>query len=112
MQLADAAWAALDAGAEDATVWEIALDRCRVETADSHESRFSSLAPVEQAVLRLAATDGALFGRGAELLAVSRSSAQRTRKRLVDLGQMTVRDDAARVVDPLYADWIRNRFPL
>jgi hypothetical protein len=112
MQVADAAWLALQDGTEAELVWEAALERCRTATADSHEMRFSSLPPADQAVMRLAATEGVLFGRDAELLSLSRSSAQGARQHLVELGQIMVADGRVVVVDPLYADWIRNRFAI
>jgi hypothetical protein len=110
MQLADAAWMAVRDGVDEPSVWEAALARCRAATADSHEMRFSGLSPADQAVMRLAATDGVLFGRGAELLSLSRSSAQLARQHLVELGQIEIVAGRAVVVDPLYSDWIRNRF--
>lgn len=112
MQLADAAWLAVREGVPADSVWEVSLERCRTGTADSHEARFSGLSTADQAVMRLAAADGALFGRGAELLSLSRSSAQHARQRLVDRGQVAEVDGRLVVVDPLYADWIRSRFPL
>jgi hypothetical protein len=112
MQLADAAWVAVNDDVEPTRVWEVALDRCRVATADSHEMRFSGLQPADQAAMRLAASDGVLFGRGAELLSLSRASAQLARQRLVQRGQLIELDDRVVVVDPLYADWIRRRFPI
>ena len=111
MQLADAAWQAAQDGVRSTDVWDHALDRCRIATADGHELRFSGLSTAEQAVMRLAATDGVLFGRDAELLALSRSSAQHARRRLLDHGQISD-DGRVTVIDPLYADWIRNRFSI
>jgi hypothetical protein len=112
MQLADAAWALRHEGAESTRVWAQALDRCRLATADGHETRFSGLRPADQAVMRLAAAGGVLFGRGAELLSLSRSSAQNARSRLLERGQIVEVDKRVAVVDPLYADWIRHRFPI
>ncbi len=112
MQLADAAWTVWNDGTDESMVWSEALDRCRLATADSHETRFSALQSADQAVMRLAASDGVLFGRDAELLALSRSSAQAARSRLVERGQIIETDRGVEVVDPLYADWIRNRFPI
>jgi hypothetical protein len=112
MQLADAAWVAANDDVEPTRVWEVALDRCRVATADSHEMRFSGLQPADQAAMRLAASGGVLFGRGAELLSLSRASAQLARQRLVQRGQLIELDDRVVVVDPLYADWIGRRFPI
>ena len=112
MQLADAAWTIWNDGVEPVSVWAEALERCRHATADSHETRFSGLQPADQAVMRLAASDGILFGRDAQLLAISRSSAQHARARLLERGQIVESDRRVEVVDPLYADWIRNRFPI
>jgi uncharacterized protein len=117
MQLADAAWVACNgagagAGAVGVSAWAEALERCRWATADGHETRFSSLQSADQAVMRLASTDGVLFGRDAELLSLSRSSAQAARTRLVERGQIVLSDRGVDVVDPLYADWIRRRFPI
>ena len=111
MQLADAAWSAWNDGVEQAAVWAEALDRCRRATADSHETRFSALPSADQAVMRLAANGGVLFGREAEFLSLSRSSAQAGRARLVERGQIIEAERGVVVVDPLYADWIRMRFP-
>lgn len=112
MQLADAAWLAWSDGTDDADVWAEALEGSRRATVDSHETRFSALATADQAVMRLAAIDGVLFGRNAELLALSRSSAQGARTRLVQRGQIFETSAGVAIVDPLYADWIRHRFPL
>lgn len=112
MQMADAAWIAVRDGIDTGSVWEVALQRCRAGTADSHETRFSGLAPADQAVMRLAATDGVLFGRDAKLLSLSRSSAQHAREHLVEQGQIAVDGGRLVIVDPLYADWIRGRFTI
>ena len=112
MQLADAAWVAQQNGIDAGVVWATGLERCRVATADSHETRFSGLSPADQAVMRLAATDGALFGRDAELLSLSRSSAQHARRHLIDQGQISIDDGRVTIIDPLYADWIRGRFTI
>jgi hypothetical protein len=112
MQLADAAWLVIHAGHPAEHVWADALERCRMATADGHETRFSSLPAAEQAVLRLAATSGVLFGQDAQLLSLSPSSAQRARAALVERGQLVMDDRGVHLVDPLYADWVRRRFPL
>ncbi len=118
MQLADAAWSIVTssgAGADALAgehLWAEALDACRRSTASGHEIRFAGLPSADQAVMRLASTDGVLFGRDAELLALSASSARAARHRLLAVGQILERDGRVVVVDPLYADWIRNRFPL
>jgi hypothetical protein len=112
MQLADAAWIVANDDIDVRSVWELALERCRVGTADSHETRFSTMSPADQAAMRLAASHGVLFGRDAELLSLSRSSAQHARQRLIERGQIVSVGHAVVVVDPLYADWIRHRFPI
>lgn len=112
MQLADAAWVVWSDGVDPPSVWPDALDRCRRATVDSHETRFSALQPADQAVMRLAAAEGVLFGRVAELLSLSRSSAQGARARLLERGQIVETDHRLEIVDPLYADWIRHRFPI
>jgi hypothetical protein len=112
MQLADAAWSAVNDGIDGVAVWETALERCRNETANSHETRFSGMSPADQAVMRLAASDGVLFGRDAELLSLSRSSAQHARHHLIEQGQIATNAGRVVVVDPLYADWIKHRFTI
>lgn len=112
MQLADAAWAARQSGIDDAEVWSSALERCRQATLESHETRFAGESSADQAVLRIVAGDEALFGRHADVLSLSRSSAQQGRHRLLDRGHLEPRGDRLHVVDPLYADWIRTRFPI
>lgn len=110
MQLADAAWnAVLDGSTEP---WVDALAEVRKATAPGHETRFSATAPADQIVLRLVAVKEPLFGRAAELLELSRSSAQNSRRRLVATGQIADDDGSCAVVDPLYGDWIAHRFPL
>ena len=39
-------------------------------------------------------------------------SGQASRDRLVDLGEIARVGNQWRVVDPLYADWLRRRFPI
>lgn len=112
MQLADAAWTASQDGVDEGQVWAAALERCRSATVESHETRFAGESSADQAVLRIVAGDEALFGRQADVLSLSRSSAQQARRRLLDRGQLIKRDDHLQVVDPLYADWIRTRFPI
>lgn len=79
MQLADAAWAARQAGVDEPQIWTSALERCRTAAVESHETRFAGESSADQAVLRIVAGDEALFGRQAEVLSLSRSSAQQAR---------------------------------
>lgn len=109
MQLADAAWRVRDAD-DHAQIWESALAAVRIATADGFEVRFSSLPTADQAVLRLVADGEPLHGRAAEALAVSSSSADRSRRSLTDDGQIADEKGLV-VVDPLFGDWLRHRFP-
>lgn len=113
MQLADAAWRLTDARASSTGLWSDAIEEIRFSTADGFELRFSYLSTAEQAVMRLAAGDGVLHGRGAELLSLSASSADNAKRLLIDRGQIEKTLGAkVRVIDPLFGDWIRRRFPL
>jgi hypothetical protein len=113
MQLADAAWRLVPPGDEgtDAT-WAEALDRVRSATADGNERLYSALQEKERSVLRVLASGGAVFGAQAELLDLGGGAAQHARQRLVELGHVVVRGSRHEVVDPVFADWIRNRFPI
>ncbi|HSL57770.1 MAG TPA: hypothetical protein VK866_08005 [Acidimicrobiales bacterium] len=110
MQLADAAWSAVEQGSTSA--WAEALEAVRRAAAPGSETRFSATAPADQAVLRLVAAGEPLFGRAAQLLELSRSSAQNSRSRLLANGQIDESDGRYVVVDPLYGDWIAHRLPL
>lgn len=109
MQLADAAWQATEEGSDDP--WPDALATVRASTVGGHETRFSGATSADQTVLRLLAADEGLFSRAAGLLDLSRSSAQSSRARLVDAGQIAERNSRLAIVDPLYGDWIATRFP-
>jgi hypothetical protein len=39
-------------------------------------------------------------------------TAQHARRRLVDRGHLTSGDSGVSIVDPVFADWIRRRFPI
>jgi hypothetical protein len=113
MQLADAAW---DISPPDTDpppdLWGRALEAVRAQTDAGHEVRYASLRSADQAVLRIVASGESIFGRAGELLDLSASSGQNARRRLVDTGQLAQRDEDLFVVDPLFADWLRRRFPL
>lgn len=113
MQLADAAWRVVQDDVPDVRVWADALDAVRTSTESGFELRFAGLATAEQAVMRLAATDGVLYGRDAELLSLTASSADGAKRTLIDRGQIESTTGArVGVIDPLFADWLRRRFPL
>ncbi|MEL6892433.1 MAG: hypothetical protein AAFP84_12600 [Actinomycetota bacterium] len=112
MQLADAAWRARDDATDPDMVWESALDAVRRAAASGFEMRFAAIPVAHQAVLRLVATGEPLHGSAAEVLSLSSSSAELAKRSLLDDGQITKDDHGLIVIDPVYADWLRNRFPL
>jgi len=110
MQLADAAWhVALDEF-DDQLVYTEALRRCRVATAAGFETRFLDFSSSEQAVLRLLARSQGLYGRDAELMNLSSSSAAGALARLVRSGAVDAPPADPRIIDPLLADWVARRF--
>jgi uncharacterized protein len=113
MQVADTAWRLVDEGDEaTATTWEDALVGVRAATADGNERLYSGLQDKEKAVLRILAAGEAIFGTAASVLDLSTGAAQHARSRLVDRGHLVHRGDRYLVVDPVFADWIRHRFPI
>jgi len=113
MQIADTAWRLVENGAAVNDVWPDVLAAVRAATDSGFELRFSGLAPAEQAVMRLAAADGILHGRDAQLLSLSASSADAAKRTLIDRGQIESTTGArVGVIDPMFADWLRRRFSL
>lgn len=113
MQVADAAWRLVAPGgrASEAT-WSDALDIVRSATADGNERLYSSLQPGEKAVLRALASGGSIFGAAAVVLDLATGTAQHARRTLTDRGHLISTDGSYGLVDPIFADWIRNRFPI
>jgi len=113
MQLADTAWRLVTLGdAATASTWDDTLHAIRGATANGLERLYSSLRDGEKDVLRIVASGGSIFGTAAELLDLSTGSAQHARRALLDRGHLHRDDDGLRLVDPIFADWIRERFPL
>ncbi|HEX2577002.1 MAG TPA: ATP-binding protein [Aquihabitans sp.] len=113
MQAADAAWRLVAPGEDaDLTTWEQALAGVRAATADGNERLYSGLQEGERVVLRVLASGGSVFGTAAEVLGLAGGTAQNARRRLVDRGHLLRVDDAYRLVDPVFADWIQRRFPI
>ena len=113
MQVADAAWRLVPAGGHaDDTTWPDAVDNVRASTADGNERLYSGLQPGEKAVLRALASGGSIFGAAAVILDLATGTAQHARKTLTDRGHLTQVDGSYRIVDPVFADWIRHRFPI
>lgn len=113
MQLADAAWRQAEPGQPyDETTWGVALADVRAQAELAHESMYSRSSLSDQKALRLVANGQPLFGAAAGLIDLTPGSGQASRDRLVDLGEIARVGNQWRVVDPVYADWLRRRFPL
>ncbi len=113
MQVADAAWRLIGPdGRADLDTWDAALASVRAATADGNERLYSGLQEGERGVLRVLASGGSVFGVAAEILGLSNGQAQNARRRLLDRGHLRKDDDRYTLVDPVFADWIRLRFPL
>ncbi len=109
MQLADAAWVRADEETTGDAAWPAALEAVRLGIAPGLEVWFSTFSHPEQVVLRALATGRPLFGGTLELFGASSGAVQAARDRLISNGTLT-REPA--IVDPLFADWIRNTLPL
>lgn len=113
MQVADTAWRLVPEGDEaNLATWEEALAGVRAATADGNERLYSGLHEGERGVLRVLASGGSVFGTAAEVLGLAGGTAQNARQRLIDRGHLLALDDRYTLVDPVFADWIRNRFPI
>lgn len=113
MQLADAAWrhAAPDEPFRD-DLWGLALDHVRRQTDLANETLFAHSQSNDQKLLRLVSNGEPIFGAAAAVIGLTAGSGQSSRDRLVDQGEIMRAGSTWRVVDPVYADWIRRRFPL
>lgn len=112
MQLADALWRRTDPGdtATDAD-WEHALADVRA-TVDLGSERMYSLLPAgQQRTLRVLSVGGSIYGTAAELVDLAPGTASAASQTLLGNGFLVRRDDAAVIVDPMFADWLRRRFP-
>jgi hypothetical protein len=113
MQLADSAWRHSEPGQPyDDSVWADAVADVRSQTDLGNESMYSRSATSDQKALRLLANGEPLFGAAAALVDLSPGAGQSSRDRLVDLGEIMRAGSQWRLVDPVYADWIRRRLPL
>lgn len=112
MQLADAAWETVGPGGRfTERDWPDVVKRVADRSRLGLEALFSGRPSAAQAVLRLLADGESLFGVAAEHLGLSSSSAYRARDQLVERGDVRRVDDRFEIVDPVFADWIRMRFP-
>jgi hypothetical protein len=112
-QLADACWRHTAPGASaDADVWAAALADVRRSAAQGMERLYSSFERGERSVLRAVARSGSIYGAEANLLDLSTGTATHARSTLLDSGDLVDTDSGLMLVDPLLADWLRERFPI
>ncbi len=113
MQLADTAWRLVPAGGSATTeTWELTVANIRGAVNNGLERLYSSLRSGEKDVLRVIASGGSIFGSAASLLDLSTGSAQHARNQMLDNGHLRKEDKRLVIVDPLFADWLRQRVPL
>ena len=113
MQLADALWRHTPEGAtagDDS--WAAALAEVRASEDDGSERLFSATPIGHQRLLRAVAADGRAYGASAAVLGLAPGTANAAIGSLIGDGQVVRRGDRLAIVDPLFADWIRRRFPL
>jgi hypothetical protein len=113
MQLADAAWRLVERGerADDAT-WTQALAAVRGASGSGLERLYSSLPARERDVLRAIASGGSPFGTAGSLLELGAGAAQHARRSLLDAGHLHAVGQSIALVDPIFADWLRERLPI
>ena len=112
MQLADALWRRTEqGGAADDSTWFEALAAVRADVDGGCERLYALLPPGHQKTLRVLAAGGSVYGRAAEVLELSPGTANAAVDALIGTGHLVRRDHRIVVVDPLFADWIRGRFP-
>jgi uncharacterized protein len=113
MQLADACWRHTQPGATaDTDSWSVALAEVRRATAEGMERLYSGFERGERAVLRAVARSGSVYGSEANLLDLSAGTATHARQTLLDTGDLAPSESGLVVVDPFFADWLRQRFPI
>ena len=113
MQLADACWRHTPPGAtSDTESWSVALAEVRGATAEGMERLYSGFERGERAVLRAVARSGSVYGSEADLLDLSAGTATHGRRTLLDAGDLALSESGLIVVDPVFADWLRRRFPI
>jgi uncharacterized protein len=113
MRAADMVWRYAVTGSSADQSWRSALQALRNAEAPTLAATFSDLSGSEQKVLRLVANGHGLFGTDAAALQLSRGGAQYTRDALIADGKLHLdADGALTLIDPLLADWLRQRLPL
>jgi hypothetical protein len=113
MQLADAGWRRVQKGrrATPAT-WDDALADVRLAVDSGIERVFQLVPAGQQKVLRVVANGGSVYGTAADVLSLSGGTARSGVEALLGSADLVRVDDRLTLVDPLFADWIRRRFPV
>lgn len=113
MQMADAVWRHTDEGSTaDLGTWEQALTTVR-SSVDSGTERLYALLPTgQQKTLRAIVSGGSPYGTAADVLELPSGTATGAIESLTNSGYLIRTNDKLLVVDPLFADWIRRRFPV
>lgn len=113
MQAADAAWRAAAPGDHyTSRVWESGRSALRSATDLANETIYSSFAAGEKMVLRLVAARQTLFGASASVIGLASGTAQHARDSLLGSGDIVASGTGHVLVDPVLADWIRQRLPI
>lgn len=113
MQLADTLWRMTPEGhSADETTWGDAVEAVRANVDGGLERLYAMLPVGHQKTLRAVAATGRIYGRVAEVLELSPGTASAAVEALIGGGHLTRRDERLAIIDPLFADWIRRRFPL
>jgi len=114
MQLADAVWQLVpEGGVAKPEHWEVALANVRAAVDSSSERLFQLVPTGHQKVLRIVAGGGSVYGTAASVLDLSTGTARAAVAALLGSADLRRDDDGKlRLVDPLFADWIRRRFPV
>ena len=113
MQLADTLWRVTGPGGiADDGKWEETLATVRDAVDGGSERLYELLPPGHQKTLRVLAAGGSVYGTAAEVLELSAGTARAAVEALTGNGYLAKQGDRVRVVDPLFADWIRRRFPV
>ena len=113
MQMADAVWRHTEEGSTAGLdTWERALAAVR-SSVDSGTERLYALLPTgQQKTLRAIVSGGSPYGTAADVLELPAGTATGAIESLTNLGYLIRKHDKLLVVDPLFADWIRRRFPV
>ncbi len=113
MQLADAVWRQTPQGSTaDLGAWEAALGAGRSGVDSGSERLYALLRTGQQKTLRAIVSGGSPYGTAGDVLDLSAGTATGAISALTDLGYVARAGGRLVVVDPLFADWIRRRFPV